>query len=237
MNQNALSCIGAIVKADRQVNSICQSLPSTARPHGTGTDFQAKVFKILRARTSDEYVQGMLRMRLSRWMPLGVYPDVQLCVTRLRRVGRRLKLWAPVIALLRIASRGVCTGWRFQCRGTACRFGCTHGIDRVEHFFACPVLVTAVQMLMAKLHIHAGPPVLVNGGIDERTLLLLDMPRPGHHDTYLVLLADSICHAHSAARVSQQTLHVQSTFEHLVARFRHYRTISAAACADLERLR
>ena len=87
----------------------------------------------------------MLQKRLSKW--LGDFDELavdNMC-ERMERVGKAPKLWSTVVSALRIATRGVCTGSRFQKADTRCRFGCGVRPGSVQHFLVCEVVGPACE--------------------------------------------------------------------------------------------
>ena len=93
---------------------------------------------------------------------------------RLRRIGQRHKLWAPSVAVLRLAARGMCTAHRFQNYESACRFGCGEGTDRMEHIFQCQVVVGALKSIACTTRLAPRLAPVVSSSLLPRDLLLLD---------------------------------------------------------------
>ena len=139
----------------------------------------------------------MLAARLSGWLgPCDVAAIPAMCA-RVKAVGRRLAIWTPSVSILRIAMRGLCTGWRFQARGTRCRFGCDGGLDKLEHFAECPCLLAAVATL--RRHMNC-PDWIMGGRLRWETLLLIEGAPEPQLDILKAVMVDCIVHAHGHAR-------------------------------------
>ena len=137
-----------------------------------------------------------------------------------------MKLWAPCVSLLRIATSGVCTARRFHCGDLVCRFGCSHPRDELEHFAVCPELISAMGLIVARHPCCRF--VLANGCIYWFAILMLDVPcDESLRDVRAAVLADCILHAHTSARVNGCPHADGSLVASLLARLKMLRTLSA----------
>ena len=107
-------------------------------------------------------------------------------------------LWAPFISMLRFVICCVCTGDRFQSRGTKCRFGCG-GMGSVSHFVECSMLEGVIGAMGRKLKV--GARMTVGGRICAKSVLLHGTDGAGGADIERMTFTECIIPSHCAARL------------------------------------
>ena len=124
--------------------SVVEGLPIRV-PEPDDAHLQKKLIAALEKLRTPRSTRAVLQKRLSKWPGDFNELAVDNMRGRMERVGKSLKLWSTVVSVLRTATRGVCTGSRFQKHDTRCRFGCGARPESVQHFFSARLLELPVR--------------------------------------------------------------------------------------------
>ena len=229
------SCLGALAKAKRYMHTILHSIPYVDRPAIDRKDFQKKTLELIMSRQPKAHVHGMLLTRMSKWLPPGVFPDIDGMTRRILRIGRRHNMWAPSVSILRVCTRGVCTAARFQNREAACVFGCGIGFDCLEHILVCGVVIQALKLLLERMGIRRHEHFLLHSTINHASIMMYDgKAGTTNQDTTSAILIDALVYTHGVARRSEIPLTADKILEVLMARVRHYRCLSRTMALNMD---
>ena len=182
----------AQVHAALQIH-VLQDLRARAPVH-----LQAAAMRVLRARRDPLHARELLLLRVRRWYPRSVLPNLELLALRLRRVSHR-STHAISFNIIRTISRGWCTSLRFRSTAPrACVFGCG-GRDHFHHYIECPALWSA-QLLQRLGHLIVDDEPLVRFA---RLALVIPRPdgTPEQWDVLAALVVDGISFAYNSRRV------------------------------------
>ena len=146
-----------------------------------------------------EDVVAALRMRIRRWLPEPSALALELMRRRLQRLGRRCKSWAPCIAEMKVAVRGVCTERGLHQREAKCAM-CDMGRDAVQHWAVCPAVRHATTEVYKLCRMEEGP-LMMDDKVDFSELLLLGPAGTLRKDAVKMSAIDAIVHLHKCSRV------------------------------------
>ena len=244
-DSNCIASLGANRRPDWYKHSIASTLINAYNyffslppdivlyhPGGRRNELQKLIHKHLRS-SACSGAAHILHSRANRWIYGATEANIEGIRVRIKGACSKLGLWAPGVSVIKFICRAIRTGHRFQQKNAECIFNCNAGIERIEHFAICQVLLECFNEVRNHM---SGFPRIVENRLDIHDLLLFGCASGVTDDMARMCVVDAIAHAHAACRnESGSTRQAGFIKGCIVARIKFYRTVSGSldrACRE-----